>query len=103
MAAGLSNTRAERRLYVSESRDQAKENPRQCIRMFELSSDGTRLPGGESFHKIEPGYCDGLHVNEDGNLWSSAAAACIASIRAGICSETCCCRISFATLPSAGR
>ena len=24
------------------------------------------------FHTIEPGYCDGLRVDEDGNLWSSA-------------------------------
>ena len=25
------------------------------------------------FHVIEPGYCDGLRIDEDGNLWSSAA------------------------------
>ena len=25
------------------------------------------------FHKVEPGYCDGFRVDEDGNLWSSAA------------------------------
>ena len=24
------------------------------------------------FHKVEPGYCDGLRVDEDSNLWSSA-------------------------------
>jgi gluconolactonase len=41
--------------------------------MFELSPDGTRLSGGEIFHKVEPGYCDGLRVDEDGNLWSSAS------------------------------
>ncbi len=57
---------------VSETGDQSKENPRQYIRMFELSGDGARLSGGDIFHKIEPGYCDGLRVDEDGNLWSSA-------------------------------
>ena len=31
-----------------------------------------RLSGGEIFHKIEPGYADGLCVDEDGNVWSSA-------------------------------
>ena len=31
------------------------------------------MSGGDIFHKIEPGYADGLCVDEDGNLWSSAA------------------------------
>jgi gluconolactonase len=69
---GLAFSPDERRLYVSETGDQAKENPRQYIRMFEVSPDGTRLSGGDIFHKIEPGYCDGMRVDEDGNLWSSA-------------------------------
>jgi gluconolactonase len=69
---GLAFSPDERRLYVSETGDQSKENPRQYIRMFELSGDGARLSGGDIFHKIEPGYCDGLRVDEDGNLWSSA-------------------------------
>jgi gluconolactonase len=69
---GLAFSPDERRLYVSETGDQATENPRQYIRMFELAPDGTRLSGGEIFYKIEPGYCDGLRVDEDGNLWSSA-------------------------------
>ncbi|MGH7010510.1 MAG: SMP-30/gluconolactonase/LRE family protein, partial [Caulobacteraceae bacterium] len=29
--------------------------------------------GGGRFHKIEPGFADGLRVDEEGNLWSSAA------------------------------
>ena len=29
--------------------------------------------GGDIFHKIEPGYCDGMRVDEYGNIWSSAA------------------------------
>ena len=41
--------------------------------MFDVDGDGTALSGGETFHKIDPGYCDGLRIDEDGNLWSSAA------------------------------
>src|SRR5579883_406105 len=71
---GLAFSPGERRLYVSETGDQTKENPRQYIRIFELSPDGRTLTGGEIFHKIEPGYCDGLRIDEDGNLWSSERA-----------------------------
>jgi len=35
--------------------------------------DGGALSGGDLFAKIEPGYCDGMTVDEDGNIWSSAA------------------------------
>jgi gluconolactonase len=31
------------------------------------------LKGGEIFHKVEPGYADGLCIDEEGNLWASAA------------------------------
>jgi gluconolactonase len=69
---GLSFSPDERRLYVAESGDQSADNPRQYIRAFDVGADG-QLSGGAIFHKIEPGYCDGLCVDEDGNLWSSAA------------------------------
>ncbi len=69
---GIAFSPDERRLYVSETGDQTNETPRQYIRMFELSSDGRKLLGGDIFHKIDPGYCDGLRIDEDGNLWSSA-------------------------------
>jgi gluconolactonase len=70
---GLAFSPDERRLYVAETGDQTTDNPRQYIRAFDVSPDGLRLSGGEVFHKVEPGYCDGLRVDEDGNLWSSAA------------------------------
>jgi gluconolactonase len=69
---GLAFSPDERRLYVAETGDQTKDNPKQHIRRFELSPDGGLLSGGEVFHKVEPGYCDGMRVDEDGNLWSSA-------------------------------
>jgi gluconolactonase len=70
---GLAFSPDEKRLYVAETGDQTHENPRQYIRVFDVPADGTRLAGGDVFHKIEPGYCDGFRVDEDGNLWSSAA------------------------------
>ncbi len=69
---GLAFSPDERRLYVAETGDQSKPNPRQYIRVFDVAPDGA-LSGGDVFHKIEPGYCDGMRVDEDGNVWSSAA------------------------------
>jgi gluconolactonase len=69
---GLAFSPDERRLYVSETGDQTRDDPKQYIRVFDLSPDGARLSGGV-FHKVEPGYCDGMRVDEDGNLWTSAA------------------------------
>jgi gluconolactonase len=69
---GLAFSPDERRLYVSETGDQTTAAPKQYIRAFDVMPNGT-LSGGDIFHKIEPGYADGLCVDEDGNLWSSAA------------------------------
>jgi gluconolactonase len=69
---GLAFSPDERRLYVSETGDQTQDNPQQFIRAFDVSADGKHLSGGDVFHKVEPGYCDGLRIDEDGNLWSSA-------------------------------
>ena len=68
---GLAFSPDERRLYVAETGDQTTDNPKQYIRAFDVDAHG-QLNGGEIFHKIEPGYADGLCVDEDGNLWSSA-------------------------------
>jgi gluconolactonase len=70
---GLAFSPDGRRLYVAETGDQSKPNPVQHIRVFEVSADGRSLSGSEVFHTISPGYADGFRVDEDGNLWSSAA------------------------------
>ncbi len=70
---GLAFSPDEARLYVAETGDQSQAAPRQYIRVFETSSDGLSLTGGGVFHTIAPGYCDGMRVDEDGNVWSSAA------------------------------
>ncbi len=68
---GLAFSPDERRLYVAETGDQTSDAPKQYIRAFDVDAAGT-LRGGEVFHKIEPGYADGMRVDEEGNLWSSA-------------------------------
>jgi gluconolactonase len=70
---GLAFSPDERRLYVSETGDQTTECPRQYIRVFEVGDDHSSLGRGDILHKVEPGYCDGMRVDEDGNIWSSAA------------------------------
>ncbi len=69
---GLAFSPDEKRLYVAETGDQTSDNPKQYIRAFDVAPDG-RLTGGDVFHKVEPGYADGLCVDEEGNIWSSAA------------------------------
>jgi gluconolactonase len=68
---GLAFSPDERRLYVAETGDQSRPDPVQHIRVFDVAEDGA-LSGGAVFHTIRPGYCDGLRVDEDGNVWSSA-------------------------------
>lgn len=69
---GLAFSPDERRLYVAETGDQSTDSPKHYIRAFDVRSDG-RLSGGGILHKVWPGYADGLCVDADGNLWSSAA------------------------------
>ncbi|MGR3197908.1 MAG: SMP-30/gluconolactonase/LRE family protein [Paracoccus sp. (in: a-proteobacteria)] len=69
---GLAFSPDGKRLYVAETGDQTKPDPEQFIRVFEVGDNG-QLSGGEVFHKIAPGYCDGMTVDDGGCLWSSAA------------------------------
>jgi gluconolactonase len=67
---GLAFSPDESRLYVAETGDQTTDNPKQYIRVFERGPGGKAF-GGDIFHKMEPGYADGVCVDEDGNLWSN--------------------------------
>jgi gluconolactonase len=69
---GLAFSPDERRLYIAETGDQTQSDPVQHIRVFDVGDDGA-LSGGAVFHKIAPGYCDGLKVDTEGFIWSSAA------------------------------
>jgi gluconolactonase len=69
---GLAFSPDEKQLYVAETGDQTTDDPKQYIRVFDVGAEGA-LTGGAVFHKVEPGYADGICADEDGNLWSSAA------------------------------
>lgn len=67
---GLCFSPDERLLYVTESGRQFDPEAVQHIRVFEVL--GESLRGGEVFHKVEPGFADGICCDENGNIWSSA-------------------------------
>ncbi|MCA8880436.1 MAG: SMP-30/gluconolactonase/LRE family protein [Rhodobacteraceae bacterium] len=68
---GLVFSPDERRLYMADTGRMYQDDPAH-IRVFDCAEDG-RLTGGEIFHVIDPGKADGIRVDTDGNLWSSAA------------------------------
>jgi gluconolactonase len=69
---GLAFSPDESLLYVAETGRQFDPEPHQYIRCFHVHDDG-RLSGGKEFHKVKPGFADGFRIDEQGNLWSSAA------------------------------
>ncbi len=75
---GLAFSPDETRLYVADTGRMNSSDP-QHIRVYDVA--GATLKGGALFHAIAPGCADGMRVDIDGNLWSSAADGvhCIAS------------------------
>jgi gluconolactonase len=67
---GLVFSPDEDRLYVADS-GRIFANDHLHIRVFDMV-DG-RPTNGREFHMIDPGPADGMRVDTDGNLWSSAA------------------------------
>lgn len=67
---GLAFSPDESRLYVADTGRMFSSDP-QHIRMFVCSSDG-KLSGGDIFHVIDPGVADGIRLDTDSNVWSSA-------------------------------
>jgi gluconolactonase len=66
---GLTFSPDETRLYIADTGRMFSTDP-QHILVFDIK-DG-RPKGGRLFHKIAPGCADGIRVDTDGNLWSSA-------------------------------
>jgi gluconolactonase len=66
---GLAFSPDESRLYIADTGRMFHADP-QHIRAFFVAGD--RLTGGGVFHVIDPGCADGMRVDTDGNLWSSA-------------------------------
>ena len=67
---GLAFSPDESRLYVADTGRMFTDDD-QHIRVYDCASDGA-TSNGRLFHKIEPGLADGIRVDTDGNLWSSA-------------------------------
>lgn len=68
---GLAFSPDERKLYVADTGRMFTDDPRH-IRIFDVGA-AWALSGGEVFHTIVPGCADGMRVDSDGNIWSSAA------------------------------
>lgn len=66
---GLAFRPDERLLYVADTGRMFSDDP-QHIRVYDMV-DG-RAVNGRLFHTIAPGCADGIRLDTDGNLWSSA-------------------------------
>lgn len=67
---GLAFSPDERLLYVADTGRMFSDDP-QHIRVYDLAEG--RVTGGRPFHTITPGCADGIRIDSDGNIWSSAA------------------------------
>ncbi len=68
---GLAFSPDERRLYVSDTGRMHDTEFERHIRVFDVDEAG-KLSGGGVFHVINPGVSDGMRLDSDGNVWSSA-------------------------------
>jgi gluconolactonase len=66
---GLAFSPDESLLYVADTGRAFHSDP-QHVLVFDMASG--RPKGGRLFHKIDRGCADGVRVDRDGNLWSSA-------------------------------
>ena len=66
---GLAFSPDESRLYVVDTGRMHKGDPRH-IRVYDMEAG--RPVRGRLFHAIDPGSADGIRVDTDGNVWSSA-------------------------------
>ena len=68
---GLAFSPDESRLYVADT-GRMFSSDAQAIHVFDCAPDGS-LSNGRHFHTITSGCADGIRVDSDGNIWSSAA------------------------------
>lgn len=66
---GLAFSPDESRLYVADTGRMFSSDP-QHIRVYDMMDGKPR--NGRIFHKVSAGCADGIRVDSDGNLWSSA-------------------------------
>ena len=68
---GLAFSPDERRLYISDTGRKHEPDAKRHIRVFDVEN-GVRLSRGEVFHVVDPGVSDGVRLDTDGNVWTSA-------------------------------
>jgi gluconolactonase len=68
---GLAFSPDERRLYVADSGFSHDDAAPHHIRVFDVEERGT-LAGGNVFAEVSPGVPDGMRIDSEGNLWTSA-------------------------------
>lgn len=68
---GLAFSPDEKRLYIADSAQSHDDAAPHHIRVFDVV-DGRRLANGRVFAEIDNGVPDGIRVDVDGNVWSSA-------------------------------
>lgn len=68
---GLAFSPDERQLYVADTGAIFDPDARRHIRVFDVNEAG--LANARIFHTVSPGAADGFRVDEDGNIWTSAA------------------------------
>ena len=66
---GLAFSPDESRLYVADTGRLGHDDPRHIL-VFDMGTGRPRK--GSLFHRIEPGCADGIRMDDEGNLWSSA-------------------------------
>lgn len=69
---GLAFSPDETMLYVAETGAMHDAEGERHIRVFDVVGT-SHLSGGRVFHVVTPGAADGFRVDEDGNIWTSAA------------------------------
>ncbi len=68
---GLAFSPDESLLYVADTGKMFDPHAKRHIRVYDVAGNGTA--NGRHFHTIDPGAADGIRLDEDGNVWSSAA------------------------------
>jgi gluconolactonase len=69
---GLAFSPDETLLYIADTGATHLENGPRHIRGFKVGADGRSLSGGEVFAECSVGLFDGLRVDREGRIWSSA-------------------------------
>lgn len=68
---GLAFSKDETKLYVADTGKIFDDNANRLIRCYQV--DGNNVDSGADFHTVSPGCSDGFRLDEDGNIWTSAA------------------------------